>query len=293
VKGEANADTDLPQIGVHGTSLAGTGVKGEAPLGVFGVSTGDGNGVLGDSAQLNGVQGVSRSRAASGVYGENMSGGGFGVAGRSNVPGPTFNWPVVVPPPDGAAVLGDNTAGGLAGQFNGGVNVSGYLYKAGGGFLIDDPRPGQAATRAIEHSFAESDKRLNIYNGNIATDVDGNATVELPGYFEALNREFCYQLTVLDEFAQAIVTEEVSGNRFSIRTDKPNVRVSWQVTGVRQDPWATAHPMEVEVDKPEAARGKYLSPIEHGQPAAAGIYYVEPPKSDATGLDTGGQHGRQ
>jgi hypothetical protein len=273
-------------IGVRGVAN-GTGVRGEGTAtGVFGTSTGDGNGVAGLSPQLNGVQGVSRSQAASGVYGENKSEGGFGVAGRSNAPwvGPFF-------PPAGAAVLGDNTARGLAGLFNGTVIVNGALSKSGGGFVVDHPDPEQAASKVLFHSFVESDKRINIYNGNITTDSEGNATVELPGYFEALNQDFCYQLTVLGEFAHAIVTEEVSGNRFSIRTDEPNVRVSWQVTGVRQDPWANAHPMEVEVDKPKESRGKYLSPIEHGQPATLGLYYVGPPESEAEGNDTGGQHG--
>jgi hypothetical protein len=121
---------------------------------------------------------------------------------------------------------------------------------------------------------------MNIYNGNISTDDDGNATVELPAYFEALNRDFRYQLTTVGRFAQAIVAEEVRDNRFSIKTDKPNVLVSWQITGIRQDAWANAHRMEVEVEKPEPERGKYLTPREHEQPNAAGIYHMEPLPSD-------------
>jgi hypothetical protein len=37
---------------------------------------------------------------------------------------------------------------------------------------------------------------MNIYNGNIITDQNGLAVVELPDYFESLNRDFRYQLTV-------------------------------------------------------------------------------------------------
>lgn len=77
---------------------------------------------------------------------------------------------------------------------------------------------------------------LNIYNGNITTDANGDATVVLPAYFEALNRDFRYQLTVIGQFAQAIVQDEIQANHFTIKTDKPGVKVSWQVTGIRQDP---------------------------------------------------------
>jgi len=239
-------------IGVFGVG-ASTGVVGQSDLG---------DGVDGFSGQRNGVQGVSGSRVASGVYGENMSGGGFGVAGRSNVP----------PRGVGAAVFGDNIAGGLAGLFSGRVDVIGALGKLGGGFRIDHPL--DAPNSYLQHSFVESPDMMNVYNGNVTTDDDGNAMVELPSYFEALNRDFRYQLTVIGQFAQAIVTEEVRDNRFGVRTDKPNVRVSWQVTGIRQDAWANAHRVEVEQAKPDDERGRYLAPEEHGQPATAGLYYA-------------------
>ena len=48
---------------------------------------------------------------------------------------------------------------------------------------------------------------MNVYNGNVTTDANGDATVILPDYFEALNRDFLYQLTVIGQFAQAIVKD--------------------------------------------------------------------------------------
>jgi hypothetical protein len=74
---------------------------------------------------------------------------------------------------------------------------------------------------------------MNVYNGNIRTDRHGLATVTLPDYFEALNGDFRYQLTVIGQFAQAIVARKIASNHFVIRTSKPNVEVSWQVTGIR------------------------------------------------------------
>ncbi|PPF75138.1 hypothetical protein C5B96_16970 [Subtercola sp. Z020] len=90
---------------------------------------------------------------------------------------------------------------------------------------------------------------MNVYNGNVTTDGNGVATVGLPAYFQALNRDFRYQLTVIGDFAQAVVAKEVANNSFVIKTDKPNVKVSWQVTGIRQDAYAQEHPIVVESAK--------------------------------------------
>jgi hypothetical protein len=86
----------------------------------------------------------------------------------------------------------------------------------------------------------------------------------MPSYFEALNMDFRYQLTCIGTFAQAIVAEKVSGNQFKIKTDKPNVEVSWQVSGVRHDKYAVAHPLIVEKEKSAAEKGKYLNPQLYG-----------------------------
>ncbi len=137
--------------------------------------------------------------------------------------------------------------GSQAATFDGDVTVNGTLAKSAGAFRIDHPLDPDH--KYLQHSFVESPDMMNIYNGNVTTDADGYATVQLPEYFGALNRDFRYQLTVIGGFAQAIVAETVSANRFVIRTDKPNVKVSWQVTGVRHDKWADENRIEVEVDK--------------------------------------------
>ena len=45
------------------------------------------------------------------------------------------------------------------------------------------------------------------------------------------------------------------------------MKVSWQVTGIRKDPWANAHRIQVEEDKPDKERGYYIYPDLYGQPA--------------------------
>ena len=140
----------------------------------------------------------------------------------------------------------------------GNVTVTGNLSKGGGSFKIDHPLDPE--NKYLSHSFVESPDMMNVYNGNVKTDKRGIAVVTLPDYFEALNRDFRYQLTVVGQFAQAIVWRKIQNNHFVIKTDKPRVEVSWQVTGIRHDAYAETHRILVEEDKPAAERGSYLHP---------------------------------
>ena len=115
---------------------------------------------------------------------------------------------------------------------------------------------------------------MNIYNGNITTDANGEAVVSMPSYFEAENIDFRYQLTVVGVFAQAIVGKEIANNQFVIKTDKPNVKVSWMVTGVRNDVWAQNRRVVAEVDKAAQDKGKYLHPEFYGKDKSFRINYV-------------------
>ena len=121
---------------------------------------------------------------------------------------------------------------------------------------------------------------MNVYNGNVITNADGFATIELPGYFETLNKDFRYQLTVVGTFAQAIIKEKISNNSFVIQTNQPEVEVSWQVTGVRKDPWAVANPIVDEQEKVGREKGKYLNPELYGKGEEESIFYEEIQEKD-------------
>jgi len=56
------------------------------------------------------------------------------------------------------------------------------------------------------------------------------------------------------------------------------MKVSWQVTGNRQDPYIKAHPMAAEQAKPEIERGFYLHPELYGQPEEMGIQWAHRPE---------------
>ncbi|HVF73355.1 MAG TPA: hypothetical protein VM940_17265 [Chthoniobacterales bacterium] len=224
-----------------------------------------------------GVYGLATSGSGSGVYGQAESGNSAGVFGLNRDSAAIWGRSTGA----GSAIYGQNTGSGLAGRFTGPVlvegnlTVQGALFKNGGSFRIDHPL--DPANKFLSHSFIESPDMMNIYNGNITTDASGSATVTLPDYFAALNGDYRYQLTVLGQFAQAIVSREIAGNSFEIRTDKPGVKVSWQVTGIRQDAYARANPIVVEQFKPAEEQGLYLFPAGFGAGEEKQIGYPSRP----------------
>jgi len=176
----------------------------------------------------------------------------------------------------GAGLYGKSTSG-LAGDFDGNVDISGTLTKGGGSFKIDHPL--DPAYKYLSHSFVESPDMMNIYNGNVILDANGEMWVDLPEWFEALNQDFRYQLTAIGHPGPNLyIAEEISGNRFKIAGGTQGMKVSWQVTGIRHDAYAEKHRIQVEEEKPPQERGKYLHPTELGMPETMGINYQETDK---------------
>ncbi len=165
-----------------------------------------------------------------------------------------------------------------AGYFSGNVFVNGTLSKSAGTFKIDHPQDPE--NKYLIHSFVESPDMMNVYNGNVVTDVNGVATVTLPSYFEAENINFRYQLTAIGQSAQVFILEEIANNAFKIKSDKPGVKVSWQVTGVRNDEYAKQNRIVPEVEKSQADKGKYLNPELYGKGNESAIHPI--PEKPAT-----------
>jgi len=131
-------------------------------------------------------------------------------------------------------------------------------------FTMDYPLDPQ--NKILTHAAAESNEVINFYSGNVVTDVSGKAVVQLPEYFEAINKDFRYQLTVVGVFAQAIISKEVSNNQFEITTNQPNVKVSWEVKGVRNDLRMQKYPFEAVQEKSTEQKGKYVDPAVYNLP---------------------------
>jgi len=215
--------------------IAGKGLSAYGGYGASGTSTGGGPGLwaTGGTAGSAGGQGGDGIDAFAGT----STGNGY---------------------PSDALYAVQNDQAGYAGEFIGNVIVAGNLAKSGGSFRIDDPI--DPANKYLYHSFVESPDMKNVYDGNVVTDAGGSAVITMPAWFEALNSDYRYQLTVIGQPAHAWVAAEMVNNAFSIKTDRPNVKVSWQITGIRQDAWAKAHRIPVEVDKAPEDKGRYIHP---------------------------------
>jgi hypothetical protein len=277
--GTAIAATGGPDggVAVHAMGADNFSPQNFAGVGIRAVGGRNDIGAGGDGVQIFGGQG-----ALSGGFGLRVEGGlgangngGDGVRARGGVGRNAGNRgghaieAIAGPGANGATP-------GLAGKFTGDVQVTGILSKAGGSFKIDHPLDPE--NKYLYHSFVESPDMMNIYNGNVVTDESGEAIITLPDYFEALNKEFRYQLTVVGTFAQAMVAEEVKENRFTIRTSAPGVKVSWQVTGIRQDAWANKNRIKVEENKTEKERGFFLHPEAFGKAEERGVDWANQPE---------------
>lgn len=269
--------------GVYGRATgSGTISISNSIKGVSGSSIGSGNlnsyGVYGGSSSTSsgasyGVYGsgyTNGSGASYGVYGygykySSGADGTYGVYGYgTNSTGPSTGVYG-----EGATYGIHGKSSSLAGYFEGNVVVSGtlsagYLYKPGGTFKIDHPLDPE--NKYLSHSFVESPDMMNIYNGNVILDEQGEASVEMPDWFEALNMDFRYQLTALGQAAPDLhICQEINRGMFKIGGGLPGQRVSWMVTGVRQDAWANDHRVQVEETKSENEKGKFLYPQGFGK----------------------------
>ena len=155
-------------------------------------------------------------------------------------------------------IYGKGSAQGFAGFFSGNVSIIGALIAQAKNFKIDHPL--DPANKTLTHTSIESPDMMNIYNGNIICDSNGIAIVELPEYFDALNKDVKYNLTCIGAFSPVFLKEKVKNNRFIIAGGMPGQEISWQVSGVRQDAYANKFRSKVEEWKKEEDRGYYISP---------------------------------
>jgi len=170
------------------------------------------------------------------------------------------------------AVLTGSEGSGYAAMIDGSMQVNGDFNVTGGSknFKIDHPL--DPAHQYLLHAAIESDDRKNMYDGVVTLDAAGQGIVMLPAWFEALNTNFRYQLTPIGGPAPNLhIAQPIRDNAFRIAGGPAGIQVSWQVSGVRGDAYAAAHPFQVEQPKRGADAGKYLAPAEYHRPAEDGI----------------------
>ncbi|MBI4548005.1 MAG: hypothetical protein HY707_08500 [Ignavibacteriae bacterium] len=231
------------------TSSGKVGIGTTSPVGKLDVETASGVAVKGrtmsDGISEGGVYGQGDVVGVNG-YAVGTSGVNYGVTGSTS------------------------SASGYGIFCNGRFGASGTK-----GFRIDHPK--DPTGQYLLHYSAESPDVLNIYSGNVVTDRNGYARITLPEYFEEINKDPRYTLTVINEggteFVLAMVVEEIRNNRFAIRTSKPSVKVSWRVDAVRNDLWVRQYGTPIRVEKLGFERGKYQHPELYGMPQEMGMNY--------------------
>jgi hypothetical protein len=240
VWGTANKGPDAS--GVYGSSTTGSGVYGSAPTGVLGVG-------------IEGVVGLSGTEEGAGVFGIASDACLDGVAGVSETT-------------DGAGLYGMATDGWAA-YLDGAVFITDDVYFPAAFVQVDHPTDPE--NRWYRQALVGSYEQVSVLSGNVTTNANGRATVEVPRIFERTHRDFRYQLTPIGKAAGLHVARELDGGRFVIDAGAPGVRVSWQLTGERSDPSARRHRVDVEAPKVGASRGRYLEPGLYGQPRSSGL----------------------
>ena len=265
VLGDSSSPSGIGVFGINSASSGGVAVNGSATA-----KSGDTLGVYGGTASPNGIAvfGISGSATGgTGVQGQTVSTSG-GSAGTFVAQGGAGYILLGLSGSNFKGVFSVDASGN--GIYAGNLNVTGKLTKGSGSFKIDHPL--DPANKYLSHSFVESPDMMNVYNGVVVLDAQGSAWVMLPDYFEALNRDFRYQLTAIGAPGPNLyIAKKVLGNRFRIAGGKPHGEVSWQVTGIRQDAYANAYRIPTEEEKPAAEQGYYLHPEVFGQPASKSI----------------------
>jgi hypothetical protein len=211
-----------------------------------------------------------------GVYGScegTASDNNYGVFGYATSGAAAYTYGVF-----GSSIYGPND---YAGYFNADVHVDGTLTGGKGASKIDHPLDPE--NKYLIQSFVESPEMKTVYDGVATLDSGGEAWIELPDWFEALNGDFRYQLTCIGGFAPVYVDERIKDNRFRIAGGEPGMDVSWQVTGIRHDRFAVEHALEAEPEKSGRERGKYLHPEAYGLPRSLSVSYDITAEAEAGG----------
>jgi len=217
------------------------------------------------------ISSASPGAFSAAVRGQNNGTGGYGIGVWGSQDG--SGWGVY-----GTSVSGIGVYGYASATSGYGVYSWGRFAATGTkSFQIDHPlRP---ETHYLNHFCTEGPEPMNAYSGVVTLDARGEAWVQLPDYFEAINRDPRYTLTPIGAAMPNLhVAVEIQGNRFKIAGGVPGKKVSWEVKAIRNDLWVQRYGYQTEQEKEDAIKGKYLNPELYGQPKERGIHYRPEPE---------------
>jgi hypothetical protein len=217
------------------------------------------------------ISSASPGAFSAAVRGQNNGTGGYGIGVWGSQDG--SGWGVYGTSVSGIGVYGYASATSGYGVYSGGR----FAATGTKSFQIDHPlRP---ETHYLNHFCTECPEPMNAYSGVVTLDARGEAWVQLPDYFEAINRDPRYTLTPIGAAMPNLhVAVEIQGNRFKIAGGVPDKKVSWEVKAIRNDLWVQRYGYQTEQEKEDAIKGKYLNPELYGQPKERGIHYRPEPE---------------
>jgi hypothetical protein len=99
-------------------------------------------------------------------------------------------------------------------------------------FTMDHPK--DPMNKILNQHAVGASEAMLMYSGSIVLDAHGRATVNLPDYFDDINKNPRIQLTGVGSSDVVFVAEDVKGNSFVIG-GKLGMKVYWTVTAERTD----------------------------------------------------------
>ena len=261
------------------TNTSGTGVIGLGnnlansttyTTGTGGAFSGnDGMYAVGKTTSGTGVIGAGNNLSASSSLvvgsGGAFTGTSIGVYGKANNTSGSSIW--------GVGVYGDGAQYGVFSQTTLGANGT-------KSFIIDHPLDPE--NKFLKHYSMESPEVINFYRGNIILNANGEAIVELPDYFTAININYSYTLTPIGSYSDTYIAEEIDDTgKFKIAGGNPNQKISWYVYAERNDANVTMDPFykAVVVEKSSQQKGKYLNPKAHGKTKEYALFQTKETES--------------
>lgn len=250
-------------------------------FGVFGFAASQfGVGVFGRGVGFSAMSSKYAPVDGTGVWGDTSGSGGSGVYGSTddgnalygiNSSATSYTLQIYNDSLTGPLFFAANGRGkGCSIDGAGNLRCSGSI--AGGAHSLRIDHPLDPGHKYLQHAAIESSEVLNMYTGNAQLDADGEASVQFPAWFDAINTDFRYQLTAVGVPAPNLyVAKEIESGVFRIAGGTPGMKVSWQVTCIRSDAYMKAHPMVVEEEKSASDVLYYAHPELYGQPPEKGI----------------------
>lgn len=228
---------------------------------------------MSDSSSAFGL--LSRASNGYAIYGEATGALGVGISGygvNTGILANSFAGNGILAEtggPNSYAVRGTAPAGGTGHA----VFASGTLAASGNKSMMID-HPDDPENKYLLQFCTEGDTPQLQYRGTVKLNANGAAVVDLPPYFDKINRDPICQLTAVGASMPGLyVAEKVKGNQFRIAGGKPGGEVFWTVIGIRNDRFVQRYGAQTERFKPQDKQGTYLQPELYGKPKEMGELY--------------------